>query len=150
MYKWYEKANICVAFVEDFEVGPDYSALSRCRWFTRGWTLQELLAPKVCQFCDKHWASFGTRYSLAQEISLITGIPRPYLRNERPIHDACVAQRMFWASRRHTTRPEDVAYSMLGMFDANMPLLYGEGGLRAFDRLQRQILTQPRDDTIFC
>lgn len=149
MYRWYEQAEVCFAFLEDFEAGSDYSALSGCRWFTRGWTLQELLAPRAFQFYDKHCTIFGSRHDLAQQLESITGIPVSILRNERSITEASTAQRMFWASKRQTTRTEDMAYCLLGIFNVNLPLLYGEGGQKAFARLQRQILMQPRDDTIY-
>lgn len=148
MYEWYQKADVCYAFLDDFQKLDGRAALSECHWFSRGWTLQELLAPSKVEFYDRNMAFFGDRMALADWIATITGIPAEYLRQERQIHEACIAQRMFWASRRKTTRLEDSAYCLLGIFDVNMPLLYGERG-KAFMRLQQQILTSSGDETIF-
>lgn len=150
MYRWYQQATVCFAFLDDFDSRSEDSALKACRWFTMGWTLQELLAPHALQFYDRHWTSFGSRRELAGRLQEITGISEFFLRNVRSVRAASTAQRMFWASKRKTTRPEDVAYCLLGIFDVNLPLLYGEGGPKAFARLQRQILAQPQDDTIYC
>lgn len=87
----------------------------------------------------------GTKSSLAQEITSRTGINESHLFN---YNDACVAQKMFWASKRQTTRVEDEAYCLMGLFDINMPLLYGEGQ-KAFYRLQVEILKQTDDDSLF-
>ena len=148
MYKWYQKADVCYAFLSDFRKKDGRAGLATCRWFTRGWTLQELLAPAKVEFYDRDMAFFGDRMALADWIASATGIPTTYLRGESPIHEACIAQRMFWASSRTTTRLEDSAYCLLGLFGVNMPLLYGEGS-KAFMRLQQQILTQSGDETLF-
>ncbi|TEY66937.1 hypothetical protein BOTCAL_0130g00120 [Botryotinia calthae] len=109
--------------------------LSKSRWFTRSWTLQELLAPSKVVFYSKNWVVLGDKSSiLTHVISDITGIDASYLLGNSPITAASVALRMFWISRRRTTRVEDMAYCMLGIFDINMPLLYGEG-MKAFVRL---------------
>ena len=89
-------------------------------WFTRGWTLQELLAPSEVLFLDRDWMDLGTRHALANIISAITNISRYHLRFFR---EASIAQKLSWASRRDTTRREDMAYSLMGLFDVNMPLL---------------------------
>ncbi|UQC78662.1 HET domain-containing protein [Colletotrichum lupini] len=119
------------------------------RWFTRGWTLQELLAPKNLYFFNAAWKEFGTRSTLAHRIESITSIPARFLRKHPhpDFRSAKVAVRMSWAARRQTTRVEDVAYSLLGIFDVNMPMLYGEGE-RSFERLQTEILKQASDDSI--
>ncbi|KXH45362.1 HET domain-containing protein [Colletotrichum nymphaeae SA-01] len=119
------------------------------RWFTRGWTLQELLAPKNLYFFNAAWKEFGTRSTLAHRIESVTSIPVEFLR-KHPYPDfrsAKVAVRMSWAARRQTTRSEDGAYSLLGIFDVNMPLLYGEGR-KAFERLQLEILKESPDESI--
>jgi hypothetical protein len=121
--------------------------LPRCRWFKRGWTLQELLAPKHVQFFDGAWAYIGNKETLGGIISTITGIPREYL-IEEPLASASVAIKMSWAARRETKRTEDRAYSLLGIFDVSMPLIYGEG-MKAFRRLQEEIIKQHNDLTIF-
>ncbi|KAF7194855.1 Vegetative incompatibility protein HET-E-1, partial [Pseudocercospora fuligena] len=138
--------------------------LELCEWFTRGWTLQELLAPRYLCFCDADWRPFGhigdgfnakfanflnpsgsASFDLVYTVSRITGIPPGNLRGQR--ESLCVAQKMSWASRRNTTRPEDTAYCLLGLFGVNMPLLYGEGS-RAFRRLQEEIVKQSDDRSV--
>lgn len=96
-------------------------------------------------FYDKHWRELGTRWSLRDGLSLVTGIGTDHLFN---IAGASVAQKMSWASRRKTTRVEDMAYSLMGIFDVNMPLLYGEGK-KAFTRLQHEIVNISDDESIF-
>ena len=96
-------------------------------WFDRGWTLQELLAPREVNFYDKHWHFIGTKSSLSDTISTRTNIAAEVLRGTKGLLDYSIAQRMSWASRRVTTRDEDIAYCLLGIFDVSMPLIYGEG-----------------------
>ena len=120
----------------DFLHGFEWS-----RWFTRGWTLQELLAPNTVVFYDKDWFEIVTWWSLRAQISGATGMK--YDSMIRP-KDASIATKMSWASKRSTTRVEDVAYCLMGLFDIHMPLLYGEGQ-KAFMRLQYEIV-QSRDD----
>ena len=151
MYQWYMDAVSCFAFLEDVSVlkaqsDVDGKSFSESRWFTRGWTLQELLAPEDVIFYDKDWIEIGTKNSLADQVGQATGIDIEYL--SEPAR-ACVATKMSWISLRETTRPEDMAYCMLGLFGVNMPLLYGEGGLKAFKRLQYEILRSLKDETIF-
>lgn len=153
MYEWYSRATVCYVYLSDLSVlaQNDNDKADRekkfqdCRWFTRGWTLQELLAPKYVKFFDKDWINFGSRRSLEPALVSITGIDATHL--ERP-HWASIAERMSWASSRETTRVEDVAYCLLGLFEVNMPLLYGEGE-KAFQRLQRKILKASGDESIF-
>lgn len=148
MYKWYQKSAICYAFLSDLPSSLELQqeAFRQCRWWTRGWTLQELIAPSSVRFYDQNWRWYGNRSDLAVEIKSITGIsPRAY---GRPLNDFSVAKRMSWASRRTTTRTEDIAYCLLGLFDINMPLIYGEGD-KAFLRLQEEICKTIPDLTIF-
>ncbi|KAH0429807.1 het domain protein [Colletotrichum camelliae] len=152
MFKWYRQASICYAFLTDVhatEMDIDEDELSRSRWFTRGWTLQELLAPKVMEFYNDDWQSLGNRNSrkLARLISQVTGIPWDVLAGFKELHKASVAQRMSWTARRRTKRIEDVAYSLLGIFGVNIPMIYGEGG-QAFIRLQEEIIRKIKDDSI--
>jgi len=151
MYKWYYGAVYCVAYVEDLETRGNEdleSQLSPCRWFTRGWTLQELISPKSVVFVDKGWKEWGTRRDLSSVLSRITGISTAILDGTRALHQIAVAQRMSWVAKRQTTRTEDMAYCLFGIFDINMPLLYGEGS-KAFVRLQQAILQQTGDLSIF-
>ncbi|WYZ36958.1 hypothetical protein EsH8_II_000464 [Colletotrichum jinshuiense] len=161
MFAWYECSVVCYAYISDIEGsgdldgstngGDSYEQLAKSRWFTRGWTLQELLAPRQVLFFSKDWGQLGNRKSLADVIQKITNIDCQYLHrmNRRPLRGASVAERMSWLSCRKTTRVEDMAYCMLGIFDINMPLLYGEGA-KAFTRLQEEILKTSTDQTLFC
>lgn len=117
------------------------------RWFTRGWTLQELLAPKRIEFCSARWNLLGSLEDRATEVAAVTSIPRPALYREVPMTSYSVAQRMSWAANRITTRLEDQAYCLLGLFQVNMPLLYGERH-KAFERLQKEILRTSGDLSI--
>jgi hypothetical protein len=153
MFGWYKKARVCYVFLPDLEVtGKDTSTtrsdFSQSRWFTRGWTLQELIAPHDVRFFDKRLQCIGTKDSLGEEIESITKIPIGFLNGTSRLEDASVAQRMSWASKRSTTRVEDIAYCLLGIFDVNIPLLYGEGP-KAFRRLQQAIMSQSDDESIF-
>ncbi|KAI8625201.1 heterokaryon incompatibility protein-domain-containing protein [Xylariaceae sp. FL1651] len=149
MFNWYQDATICYAFLQDVTGSEHDPSFRDSKWFTRGWTLQELIAPKRVSFYDQRWQLIGAMdedSQLCDIVSSITLIPVAFLKGA-PLTDACVAKKMSWASKRQTTRLEDVAYCLLGIFDVNMPLLYGEGD-RAFIRLQEQIISQTQDDSI--
>ena len=150
MYRWYKAASICYAYLEDIPSLANYSdsAFEACKWFKRGWTLQELIAPAVVEFYTRDWEEIGTKMSLSHMISGVTGIPTGVLMGtEFPVMYN-VAERLSWASSRRTTRIEDDAYSLLGIFNVHMPLLYGEGR-NAFQRLQEEILKNEEDYSIF-
>ncbi|KAH8732139.1 heterokaryon incompatibility protein-domain-containing protein, partial [Phaeosphaeriaceae sp. PMI808] len=146
MFKWYHCSTVCLAFLVDW--GPDDETFGHCKWFTRGWTLQELIAPKKLIFYDKTWQARGDKITLCSKTSQITGIIEKDLTGQRPLSEIPVAVRMSWASSRITTREEDMAYCLLGIFDINMPMLYGEGQ-KAFQRLQEEIIKEYADMTIF-
>ncbi|KAI1262331.1 heterokaryon incompatibility protein-domain-containing protein [Xylariaceae sp. FL1019] len=153
MFKWYADSKICYAYLNDVsrhsaEWSNDFR---RSRWFTRGWTLQELLAPKLMTFFSQEWRRLGDRSDpwLLPIISNATLIEVPYLTGHSQLNMASVAKKMSWLSRRETTREEDIAYCMLGIFEVNMPLLYGEG-MRAFLRLQEEIIKISSDHSLFC
>jgi hypothetical protein len=144
---------VCYAYLEDVEPSPSNAThnavpLKSSRWFTRGWTLQELLAPSKVLLYSRRWTRLGTKHSLAAIISDITRIPIHVLEGHSLLSSS-VAQKMSWLSTRSTTRVEDMAYCMLGIFDLNIPLLYGEGS-KAFFRLQEEIIRVSNDSTIFC
>jgi hypothetical protein len=157
MYGWYEDAIVCYAYLEDVEHAlsahaPDGPAnkdkkIRESRWFSRGWTLQELIAPKRVRFFDRQWEYLGSREDLSPLLSSITTIPEDVLAEPKNRRDCSVARKMTWAAKRQTTRIEDVAYSLLGIFDVNMPLLYGEGR-KAFIRLQEEILKETDDQSL--
>jgi hypothetical protein len=163
MYDWYSKSSKCYAYLEDVldhysEENKDISeehlsaTLRGCRWFTRGWTLQELLAPSNVIFFSRSWKTLGSKHTLAELISDITGISTTHLypnHGNMSISQPSIAVRMSWVSKRDTTRVEDLAYCMLGIFEINMPLLYGEG-IQSFVRLQEEIIKKNHDQTIFC
>ncbi|KAF5363057.1 hypothetical protein D9758_012640 [Tetrapyrgos nigripes] len=143
MYQYYENAAVCYVYLFDVsgKLHPKNpkSDFKRSKWFTRGWTLQELLAPAFISFFDKDWTKIGTRWSLRDLISVVTTIPIDVLEG-RSIDDYSVAQKMSWAARRQTTRPEDKAYCLMGIFGVSMSPIYGEGGEKAFMRLQQEII----------
>lgn len=151
MFKYYSLSAVCYAFLRD--VGGQQSSFSieefkGSKWHTRGWTLQELLAPPLVLFVSNSWDLLGSKADLAPHLQRLTRIPETVLCMEQPIANVNIAQRMCWASQRRTTRKEDRAYSLLGIFDINMPTLYGEGE-RAFRRLQEEILRRHADTTLF-
>jgi hypothetical protein len=157
MFRWYQNAQACYAYLHDVPADPErltddsdavYSAFRECRWFTRGWTLQELLAPGLVQFFDTGWFFIGTKISNIGSIEKVTGIGRRFLKDAGELKHASVAQRMSWAAYRKTTRIEDQAYCLLGIFGINMPLLYGEGD-KAFIRLQEEIMKESDDQSLF-
>ena len=145
MYRWYQEAQVCYVYMTDvYSASPQGFQWSR--WFTRGWTLQELLAPSTVVFFDKDWREFGTRWSLREQISRATSIKFESMKRPK---NASIATKMSWASNRKTTRVEDIAYCLMGLFDVNMPLLYGEGP-KAFMRLQYEIAESGHhDESIF-
>ncbi|KAI0166070.1 HET-domain-containing protein [Xylariaceae sp. FL1272] len=155
MFRWYEQSTVCYAYISDRTLPSDATRdgfetlLRRCRWVTRGWTLQELLAPRNMVFYDSEWEVIGDKFSLARELEWTTGIDAGFIDTTLPLSAATVAEKMAWASQRRTSRAEDESYCLLGIFRVNMPLLYGEGGEGAFERLQVEILRKEYDATIF-
>ena len=152
MYKWYKQAQICYVILSDVPRALAFRKkdplFNRSRWFTRGWTLQELLAPAKLRFFSVEWQAIGRKQDLAQRISAVTGISPDILQDERDLQTLSIAHRMSWAASRNTTRIEDTAYCLMGIFDINMPMLYGEGE-KAFIRLQEEILKSAEDHSIF-
>jgi hypothetical protein len=162
MFRWYGNAVVCYTYLVDVKSGDnpaaDASLFRKSRWFTRGWTLQELLAPPSLVFFNEVWEDIGTKKSLATIVSKITGIRDSDFRQGYLTHSdvdmarlkrISAAQKMFWASKRETTRVEDIAYCLMGLFDINMPMIYGEGH-KAFERLQLAIINSSEDHSIFC
>ncbi|PVH68132.1 HET-domain-containing protein [Cadophora sp. DSE1049] len=149
MYRWYQNAAVCYAYLFDVpsKTVSNDSSFGMSAWFTRGWTLQELIAPSNVEFYNTNWHKLGTKESLKDTISAITGIDVEVLEGV-DLEYVSIAKRMSWASKRITTRVEDIAYSLLGLFGVSMPMLYGEGGA-AFIRLQQEILKDSDDTSIF-
>ncbi|KAK8016732.1 HET-domain-containing protein [Apiospora rasikravindrae] len=173
MYRWYNEARRCYAYLEDVmlderamresdllatatESSTDqetaiYQAIRQSRWITRGWTLQELLAPNEIEFFNARWSRIGYRNrSLRSSLARATGIDQECLQTgyHARLANYSIATRMSWASRRSCTRTEDIAYCLMGIFDINMPMLYGEGK-KAFVRLQEEILKETEDHSLF-
>jgi hypothetical protein len=157
MFKYYRDSATCYVYLEDVELDEDQHQLSTdqlqdARWTTRGWTLQELIAPKTVLFFSKDWEYCGNRRSLSVPLQRSTHIALPVLDRQTDDNSylACfsIAERMSWASTRTTTRPEDKAYCLLGIFNVHLPLLYGEGKRKAFLRLQEEIMKNSTDHSI--
>lgn len=170
MFQWYSRATICYAYLVDVvrASGDDKGGqdgdkdsegcekngqgltyqLVESRWFERGWTLQELIAPMEVDFFDRSWNFLGSKLSCDHLIHKRTRIPYAVLHNSAEMYKIPVGLRMNWAFDRETTREEDIAYCLLGIFDVNMPLLYGEGP-KAFIRLQEEIIKHQDDPTLF-
>ncbi|KAI0008105.1 HET-domain-containing protein [Xylariaceae sp. FL0662B] len=171
MFQWYKQSAICYVYLADVSADDDpfsdSSELRSSRWFTRGWTLQELLAPRALIFFDKAWVQlkvgrldrsvstwpprrtsetfnkYRNPFIVIDLLSEITRIPKLVL-DTGNFSQFCAAARLAWAADRRTTRVEDRAYSLLGLLEVNMPLLYGEEN-RAFLRLQEEVI-RSRDD----
>ena len=152
MFQWYAGAAVCYTFLADVPSGEDPEAdgsrFRLSRWFTRGWTLQELVAPSELLFLSSDWEVIGSKRELAMLIETISGVDREALLREKPLNKFSVAQRFSWAAQRQTTRIEDRAYSLLGIFAINMPTLYGEGE-GALRRLQEEIMRRIPDQSLF-
>ncbi|KAI0633738.1 hypothetical protein C8Q77DRAFT_808688 [Trametes polyzona] len=152
MFSWYAGALICFAYLYDVPnscaVDAPASAFRNSKWFTRGWTLQELIAPKCVVFMSMDWTYLGTKASIASLLTEITGIHVGVLTFRKELAQVSVACRMSWASKRETTRSEDEAYCLMGLFGITMPTIYGEGR-EAFRRLQEEILKRSPDQTLF-
>ncbi|PVI01880.1 HET-domain-containing protein [Periconia macrospinosa] len=163
MFQWYRRAAICYVYLEDInyeELEPSegvvrqrVEVLRKARWFYRGWTLQELLASERIYFFgaapeNDQWLFIGSKESESKYLETITGIDRSVLDDPDLLPTVSVARRMSWAARRQTTRSEDIAYCLLGVFQVNMPLLYGEGA-NAFIRLQEEIIKNTEDESLF-
>jgi hypothetical protein len=154
MFTWYARAKVCYVYLADVsQYDPlhgheDTGSFVRSRWFERGWTLQELIAPLNLSFytCDR--MLIGDKQELTKPLLVATGIGADVLMQAKSFRDCSVAQRMSWASNRKTAREEDIAYCLIGLFSVNMPLLYGESS-QAFIRLQETIVKETDDETIF-
>jgi hypothetical protein len=141
MFRWYHDAEKCYVYLPDTHVGAntiDVLSFRNSRWFTRGWTLQELLAPTSVEFFSSDGVKIGDRVSLMQEIHNATRIPTRALQGT-PLSFFGIDERMSWAEGRQTKREEDAAYSLLGIFNVQMSLRYGERRENAFSRLRRKI-----------
>jgi len=144
MFRWYEEAARCYVYLTDVSTTtqpPDEWELAfrNSRWFTRGWTLQELLAPSSVDFFARDGTRLGDKKTLLQVVHEITGIATLALRDHQSLQKFSVEERFKWAKNRQTTKVEDWVYSLLGIFDVSIPLIYGEGKLNAERRLRNEI-----------
>ncbi|KAI1816171.1 HET-domain-containing protein [Poronia punctata] len=151
MFRWYRNSKACFVYLSDVDIplrpNGDLIQFTKSRWFTRGWTLQELLAPKNVRFFNNAWVGIGSKGQLSKAISTATGIEEEYLENPDALFNTSIAQRMSWAAGRKTSKKEDMAYCLMGILDVNMPVIYGEGA-RAFRRLQEEIMRTTYDHSI--
>ena len=160
MFRYYSLACVCYGYLRDVpNYEPDYAdsdegrdgknaVFFASRWFTRGWTLQELIAPRFFLFLSQNWEVLGSRYDFSMLLEAKFRIPAALLKFEVSHRNYSISQRMSWYGNRRTTRLEDEAYCLLGLFDIHMPTLYGEG-INAFRRLQEEIMRQSPDTTLF-
>ena len=157
MYRWYGNAKVCYAYLHDvdgssFPTEKNDSKYQKSdgwpEWFSRGWTLQEMIAPRNLRFFNKDWQPIGNKEMLTETLERITGVPEHILADGLEGNRPCVAQIISWAANRTTTRVEDRAYSLMGLLDVNMQMLYGEGK-KAFHRLQLEIIRSSNDQSIF-
>lgn len=147
MFRWYRNAEKCYVLLSDISAPMTDAQLHqsrweasfrKSRWFTRGWTLQELIAPPSLEFFSLERQRLGDKDSLEQQINQITGIPVEALRGD-PIEDFSVKDRSAWMVGRQTTQEEDMAYALIGIFGVSMTFRYGEGKERALNRLQEEM-----------
>lgn len=148
MFRWYRNAKRCYVYLSDVSVPASFDrqkdtmlwegAFRKSRWFTRGWTLQELIAPITVDFYSKEGIWLGDKQSLEPIIRDITGIPARALRGAT-LSEFTVIERKAWIRDRQTKYEEDMAYSLFGIFDVHMPLIYGEGREKAQRRLREEI-----------
>jgi hypothetical protein len=145
MFRWFQQATRCYVYLSDVSIqGEEQSnpiwkaAFRRSRWFTRGWTLQELIAPASVEFFSNNGERLGNKRSLEKLIHEITGIPLQALRG-KPLSNFSVEERFSWVEKRQTTIEEDTPYCLLGIFGVYLPLIYGEGKAHAFRRLREEV-----------
>ncbi|KAF2463438.1 HET-domain-containing protein [Lindgomyces ingoldianus] len=145
MFRWYQNASRCYVYLSDVSksegAGGEKAwkeAFRTSRWFTRGWTLQELIAPRLVEFFSSEGERLGHKLVLEPEIHEITGIPEKALRGDA-LSNFSIEERRSWAERRNTTIEEDGAYCLIGICGVSMVLNYGEGRNHAFSRLEKEI-----------
>ncbi|KAJ4345784.1 uncharacterized protein N0V89_011919 [Didymosphaeria variabile] len=146
MFRWYQDAARCYVYLSDLSIDMfnlNKQSFQRCRWFSRTWTLQELLAPTSVEFFSWEGERIGDKRSMVKEIHRVTGIPVSALEGA-PLSGFAVNERLLWAKGRHATRVEDEAYSLMGILEVHMPMLYGEGS-NAYDRLLSEVRKMYKD-----
>lgn len=154
MFRWYSNAEVCLAYLADVSNAEDEREFRRSEWFRRGWTLQELLAPQMVVFLSASWELIGHKggdgwtrsgkqvargRALEATVSTITGVPQHVLQNHARSMSLSTEERLSWIRGRKTTKEEDMSYSLLGIFNVTMPVIYGEGAEKARERLVEEI-----------
>ncbi|KIM57281.1 hypothetical protein SCLCIDRAFT_1143588, partial [Scleroderma citrinum Foug A] len=155
MYQWYENSRICYVYLHDVHYPFFPTTLHNMyhksngwpEWFSCGWTLQEMIVPRDVQFFNKDWHPISDKRSLSHILEHITGVPQHVLKEGLFSNCPCIAQIMSWAASQRMTRVEDRAYSLMGLLDMNMLMLYGEG--KVFHHLQLEIIHMLNDHSIF-
>ena len=165
MCRWYREAEVCLAYLADVERTDDLSELKQSDWFRRGWTLQELLAPRTVIFLTRSWNIIGHKGetgrcingvsvdsgpSLIATLVAASSVLKSMLDDFENSSDFTVDEKLAWMKDRETSREEDMAYSLLGIFDVSIPVLYGEGIKKARARLlaeARRLNEAPRQET---
>lgn len=152
MFEWYRLSDMCYVYLADVSHGDRpqdrRSEFRRSRWHKRGWTLQELIAPERVEFLTRDWRFLGTKTGLAATLERITGVDVSILTGRAALDSVGVARRISWTHQRETTRIEDRAYSLMGLFGVHMSATYGEGD-NAFIRLQEEIIRTIPDQSLF-
>ncbi|KAI6023734.1 hypothetical protein BKA83DRAFT_4052912, partial [Pisolithus microcarpus] len=152
MFAWYRRSALTIVHLSDI---PNTGSFGTSEWFRRGWTLQELLAPQTILFYTQNWSLYKnlagsnhkTDVDVMEELEKATGVESRFLTNFSPGMDDA-RSRLQWASSRCTTRPEDIAYSLFGIFDLHLPVLYGESAEKALGRLLAEIISQSGDISV--
>ncbi|KAK1639873.1 hypothetical protein BDP81DRAFT_459203 [Colletotrichum phormii] len=145
-FRTFRSAAVCIAYLSDVDMQAD--SFRRSRWFSRSWTLQELIAPTRLVFFTREWQLLNSRSELRSQLYDITGID-PFVLEGGDLAKVSVARKMFWATNRNAYRLEDIAYSLSGLFGVEMMPIYGEGNVNAFLRLQEHIAKTVKDPTLF-
>ena len=162
MFRWYSNAEICLAYLSDVANPRDIHQFRNSEWFSRGWTLQELLAPQTVIFLSQMWEAIGHKgpnktrsgsalcygnWPIEDKVAEITNIPQPVLCGTSTIASYDINTRLVWIEGRETTREEDMIYSMFGIFDVVLPVMYGETAERARRRLMNEIASNEAQQT---
>jgi hypothetical protein len=148
LFRLFQQSAICIVYLDDLPAGAALSTWGQCRWWTRSWTLQELIAPRHVAFFDSTWTHCGDKKAILGLVSSITGVDKRVLSDSSALSEISIGTRMSWAAKRSASRVEDQAYALVGIFGVSMRVQYGEGK-RAFLRLQEEILHDCRDGSIF-
>jgi hypothetical protein len=154
MFVWYHHSALTIVYLSDVPPSSVSGALARSAWNTRGWTVQEFIAPKVILFYQNNWTLYLDDHTpnhkesaaIMQELKNATGIDPAAVADFRPSMNGA-REKLHWASTRVTTHQEDIVYSLFGIFGVRLPVDYGEKQSKALGRLLQEIVTQSGDIT---